>query len=49
MISHFIAFYTDELLNWGQASALALLLLAITMVLYVFYHRFVGIESTKLG
>lgn len=49
MISHFIAFYTDELLNWGQASALALLLLAITMVLYAFYHRFVGIESTRLG
>lgn len=49
MISHFIAFYTDELLNWGQASALALVLLAVTMVLYVFYHRFVGIESTRLG
>jgi putative spermidine/putrescine transport system permease protein len=48
MISHFIAFYTDELLNWGQASALALVLLAAVLLLYVFYHRYVGLDSLKL-
>jgi putative spermidine/putrescine transport system permease protein len=40
MISHFIAMYTSELLNWGQGSALAVILLAAVVALYAVYNRF---------
>ncbi|MFT3972138.1 MAG: ABC transporter permease [Amaricoccus sp.] len=39
MISYFIAFYTNNTINWGLASALALNLLAVTLVLYALYRR----------
>ncbi|MSO93721.1 MAG: ABC transporter permease [Rhodospirillales bacterium] len=40
MISHFIAIYTSELVNWGQGSALAVILLAAVLALYAIYARF---------
>ena len=40
MTSHFIAIYTNDLLNWGQASALGVLLLAVVVVLFLIYNRF---------
>lgn len=39
MISYFIAFYTKETVNWGLASALASLLLVITLLLYYVYSK----------
>ncbi|WP_051378591.1 ABC transporter permease [Derxia gummosa] len=40
MVSYFIAFFTNETLNWSMAAALSSVLLAATLVLYVFYARF---------
>jgi putative spermidine/putrescine transport system permease protein len=49
MVSHFIAIYTNETLNWGQASALGAILLTIVLLLYVVYSRVLGIEKMRLG
>jgi putative spermidine/putrescine transport system permease protein len=45
MISYFIAFYTNQSLNWGMAAALGVVLLAATLVLMVFYGRLSGPRS----
>jgi putative spermidine/putrescine transport system permease protein len=45
MIAYFIAFYTNQTLNWGMASALSFILLAATLVLYLLYNRLVGGKS----
>jgi putative spermidine/putrescine transport system permease protein len=42
MASYFVAFYTNETINWGMAAALSAILLAATLVLYVAYSRLVG-------
>lgn len=42
MISHFIAFYTNQSLNWGMAAALSLVLLGATLLLLLLYGRIVG-------
>ncbi len=49
MVSYFVALYTNTELNWGMASALGIILLALTMVLYFVYNRLVGIDKMKLG
>jgi putative spermidine/putrescine transport system permease protein len=49
MVSTFIANYTNVTLNWGQASALAVLLLLIVAVLFLFYQRVVGLDRMKPG
>ncbi|MBT9289761.1 ABC transporter permease [Prosthecodimorpha staleyi] len=49
MISYFVALYTNRELNWGQASALGAVLLAVTMVFYAIFNRLVGIDKVKLG
>ena len=49
MISYFVALYTNRELNWGMASALAAILLAVTIVLYSVYNRLIGIDKVKLG
>lgn len=42
MASYFVAFYTNETINWGMAAALSAILLFATMVLYIFYSRYFG-------
>jgi len=42
MLSYFIAFYTNETVNWGLAAALAVVLLAATAVLAAIYARVVA-------
>ena len=37
MISYFIAFFTNETINWGQASALGAVLLLFTLVIYAVF------------
>jgi putative spermidine/putrescine transport system permease protein len=49
MVSHFVAVYTNEIVNWGQASALGAVLLAVVLVLYAFYHRVFGVDHMRLG
>jgi putative spermidine/putrescine transport system permease protein len=49
MISYFVALYTNRELNWGMASALGAMLLAITMALFLLYNRLIGIDRMKLG
>ena len=49
MISYFVAHYTNRELNWGMASALGTVLLALTMMLFLVYNRLIGIDRMKLG
>lgn len=48
MVSYFIAFYTNQTINWGMAAALSAVLLAATLVLYAFYARYLG-PTRKAG
>ncbi|WP_425353872.1 ABC transporter permease [Ancylobacter gelatini] len=45
MISAIIAFYSTQTANWSMASALGMVLLAITLVLYVVYAQLSGRNS----
>lgn len=49
MISYFVAYYTNEELNWGMASALGAILLAATLLLYYLYNKLVGVDRLKMG
>ncbi len=42
MISYYIAYFTNTVLNWGMASALGSLLLITTIALYIFYDKFLN-------
>ena len=46
-ISYFIAFYTNQTLNWGMAAALGLVLLAVTLILYGVYTKLAGTSGLK--
>ena len=39
MISYLVAYYTDEVANWGLASALGTILLVMTLAFYLLYAR----------
>lgn len=39
MVSYYIAYFTNQTVNWGMACALGALLLAATLVLYALYQR----------
>lgn len=45
MISELISYNILEQLNWGMAAALAVLLLAVTLVLFYVFQRFLGLEK----
>ena len=49
MVSYYVAYYMNTIINFGQASALGGMLLLITMVLYWLYNRLIGIDNMKLG
>ncbi|WP_445156976.1 ABC transporter permease [Halomonas sp. E14] len=42
MVSYYVAYYTNTTNNWGMAAALGSLLLLITLLLYLVYHRLVN-------
>lgn len=46
MVSYFIAFYTNQTINWGMAAALSAVLLAATLALYMVYARYLGPTRT---
>lgn len=49
MVSYYVAYYMNNIINFGQAAALGGMLLIITMVLYWAYNKLVGIDNMKLG
>ena len=49
MVSYYVSYYMNNLINFGQAAALGAVLLIITMVMYWVYNRLVGIDNMKLG
>ncbi|RXH24758.1 ABC transporter permease [Bradyrhizobium nanningense] len=49
MVSSFVAYYTNEELNWGMASALGAILLTATLLLYYSFNKLVGVDRLKMG
>lgn len=49
MISGFIANAINTENNWGKASALGVILLTATLILYYVYNKLIGIDRMKLG
>ncbi|NOJ44571.1 ABC transporter permease [Bradyrhizobium australiense] len=49
MIGSFVAYYTNEDLNWGMASALGAILLSATLLLYYVFNKLVGADPIKVG
>jgi putative spermidine/putrescine transport system permease protein len=49
MVSYFVAFFTNQTINWGMAAALGSVLLVATLVLYWIYGRLVGVDRMRLG
>jgi putative spermidine/putrescine transport system permease protein len=49
MVSYFVAFFTNQTINWGMASALGAVLLVATLLLFALYSRIVGIDRLKLS
>jgi putative spermidine/putrescine transport system permease protein len=49
MIAGFIDIAMNSENNWGKASALGLVLLIATLILYYVYNRLIGIDRMKLG
>jgi putative spermidine/putrescine transport system permease protein len=49
MVSYFIAYYSNQVTNWGMAAALSAILLVAVLVLYAVYNRIVGIDRLRIG
>jgi putative spermidine/putrescine transport system permease protein len=49
MLSYFIAFYTNETVNWGLAAALSVVLLAATGILAALYARVAAGRGLGIG
>lgn len=49
MISNFISIYINSELNWGLASALGVVLLTVTLLIYGLFLRVVGADKLRLG
>jgi putative spermidine/putrescine transport system permease protein len=49
LVSYFVAFFTEQTINWGMASALGAVLLIVTLMLFALYARLVGLDRLKLA
>lgn len=49
MVSGFIERAVNNESNWGKASALGVILLTATLILYYVYNKLIGIDRMKLG
>jgi putative spermidine/putrescine transport system permease protein len=49
MVSYYIAYYSNQVTNWGMAAALSAILLVAVLVLYAVYNRIVGIDRLRIG
>ena len=45
VISQLILFHMEETLNWGLAGAISVFLLAVTIVIFMVFNRFIGMAS----
>ncbi len=48
MISYFIAFYTNEVLNWGAAAALSVVLLVLTGAVFYLFKVFFSLGTMQV-
>ena len=48
MVSYFIAYFTNESVNWGMGAALATLLLTVVTVLFAAVGRIIGFERLRV-
>ncbi len=49
MVSYFVAFFTNQTVNWGMAAALGTVLLLAVLGLYAVFARLVGLDRLRLG
>ncbi|MEK1930502.1 MAG: ABC transporter permease [Pararhizobium sp.] len=49
MVSYYIAYYSNQVTNWGMAAALSAILLVAVLILYAVYNRIVGIDRLRIG
>jgi putative spermidine/putrescine transport system permease protein len=49
MVSNFVSTAINTENNWGKASALGAILLAVTLALFVLYNRVIGVDKMKFG
>lgn len=49
MVSYFIAYYANQVTNWGMAAALSAILLVAVLLLYAIYNRLIGIDRLRIG
>lgn len=49
MVSNFISVFINRDLNWGQASALGVVLLAVTLGIYGIFLKLVSVDKLRLG
>ena len=49
MISQMIAYHMQEQLDWGMASALAIILLTVTLMMFVVFQRYFGFDKMFSG
>jgi putative spermidine/putrescine transport system permease protein len=49
MLSYFIAYFANQVTNWGMAAALSAILLGLVLILYAVYSRLVGLDRLKIG
>lgn len=49
LISNFITYHIQTSLNWGLASALGVILLAVVLLIYWCYHKLVGIDKMRMA
>jgi putative spermidine/putrescine transport system permease protein len=49
MVSYYIAYYSNQVTNWGMAAALSAILLIAVLILYAVYNRIVGIDRLRIG
>ena len=48
MVSYFIAYFTNESVNWGMGAALATLLLAVVALLFAAVGRIIGFDRLRV-
>ena len=48
MISSFVAFYTNQSINWGLASALGVVLLVLTLAVYLAFRLVFGADRLRV-
>ncbi len=49
MISYFITYYLNEVINWGMAAALGVVLLAATAILFAVFGRMMNLRRVMTG